>query len=345
MENIYDLEFRDVLEFIRHQEEPDFRSDQIWRGLYHQLLNNWENFSSLSKSLRKKMIDSFTIANLNPLQSISTPDNQTQKILFQLVDGNHIETVLLRQERRNTLCISTQVGCAVGCVFCATGKLGFSRNLTRGEIIEQILFFIRSLADHNEKITNIVFMGMGEPLLNYENVLSVLRTVTSNRGFNFGARRITISTIGIVPMVIKLADEGLQVNLAVSLHASDDETRQKLIPINKKYSLSEIIKACKIYSSKTSRRITFEYVLIKGVNDKISQARALSQLLKGIICHVNLIPLNPTTSYDGTAPPSSAMRAFGKILLENRIPVSIRDSQGSEIQAGCGQLAGIQIKP
>jgi len=345
MDNIYDLEFRDVLEFIRLQKEPEFRSDQIWEGLYHHKLTNWEDFSSLSKNLRKKMVDFFAISNLNPLQTISTPDKQTQKILFQLADKDNIETVLLRQEKRNTLCISTQVGCAVGCVFCATGKLGFSRNLTRGEIIEQILFFFRYLAGQNEKITNIVFMGMGEPLLNYENVLSVIRTVASNRGLNFGARRITISTIGIVPMIIKLADEGLQVNLAVSLHAPDDETRQKLIPINKKFPISEIIKACKFYSSKTSRRITFEFVLIKGVNDKISQARDLSQLIKGIICHVNLIPLNATPFYDGAAPPPCAVRAFGKILLENGIPVSIRDSQGSEIQAGCGQLAGIQLKP
>jgi len=238
------------------------------------------------------------------------------------------------------LCISTQSGCPVGCVFCATGKFGFFRDLTSGEIVEQVIHISRLLSQQGEHITNIVLMGMGEPFLNFEATLDAVKRFNDNSGMNIGARRITISTIGIPDKILRFAQEGLQINLAVSLHAPNDALRRELVPVAARIHISELMQACRQYIKATNRRITFEYVLINGVNDQPQQAEELAALLSGMLCHVNLIGLNPTTHYPGRTPSHQTMNAFGHILLSHNIPTSIRNSQGSDIQAACGQLAG-----
>ncbi len=340
MINIHDLCYEDLLNQIRDMGEPEFRTRQILRGLYEQTYTNWDEFTALSKALRHTLSNLFSISSFEPVDQVSSFDRLTEKFLFRLPDNHHIETVLLKKGSRLTLCVSTQVGCPVGCVFCATGKIPFARNLTSGEIIEQILFFTRLLRKNDERVTNIVLMGMGEPLLNFSNSCSAIKKIIDLNSLNFGARRITVSTIGIIPEMEKLSKEKLQINLAVSLHSPSQELRNDLIPVGKNYPLDDLISACRNYFDLTGRRITFEYVMIRGVNDSLQHANKLSNLLAGLTCHVNLIPLNPIPLYEGVAPEMQTMREFGRILLNNRIPVSLRDSQGSDIQAGCGQLAG-----
>jgi 23S rRNA (adenine2503-C2)-methyltransferase len=344
MLNIYDLGYFEIETFIKSEGEPSFRTKQIWEGLYQHLYSSWDEFSTLPKTLRQKFESAFHLTTITKLNSSYSKDLQTEKALFHLNDSNLIESVLLRNDNRLTLCISTQSGCPVGCVFCATGCLGFKRNLSSGEIIEQVIFFIKELAQKDEKLTNIVLMGMGEPFLNYENSLLSVQRLNNANGLNIGARRITISTIGIVEKINQFSGRELQINLSVSLHAPNDHLRRQLVPLAKKYSLQELIASCYSYVLKTNRRITFEYVMIKGVNDSPTLALELVNLLKGLNCHVNLIPLNPTSHFSGVPSDSSTIREFGRILLEKGIPTSIRESQGSDIQAGCGQLAGKYIQ-
>ena len=282
----------------------------------------------------------FQILSIATINSVKSDDGLTQKILFQLNDGNLIESVLIRSDRRLTLCISTQSGCPVKCVFCATGNIGFIRNLSSGEIVEQVVSTMHILKPGNESLTNIVLMGMGEPFLNFENSLTAVDRLNDASGFNFGARRITISTIGIIEGIEKLADAQKQYNLSVSLHAPNDTLRKQLIPLAKHNPIEKLIQAIQLYFSKTGRRVTFEYVMIDGVNDTPDLAAELVVLLKGMNCHVNLIPLNPNPHYKGQSSKPAVIKEFGRILIEHHIPTSIRDSQGSDIQAGCGQLAG-----
>ena len=256
-----------------------------------------------------------------------------------LEDGYHIETVLLKTDGRNTVCISTQAGCPVGCQFCATGNMGFFRNLKSSEIIGQVLFIANALSDQNENLNNIVLMGMGEPFLNSDEVIKSVHTFNDPDHFGIGARRITISTIGIVDKILEFSQEPRQFNLAISLHAPNDQLRQKLIPMAKKYPVTEIIAAAQNYIQSTNRRITFEYVLIDKINSKAKHALELANLVKHMNCHINLIALNPNEHFDGKAPSSEIIRSFSKILLDNKIPTTIRNSQGAQIKAGCGQLA------
>jgi len=249
---------------------------------------------------------------------------------------------LMRYERRNSLCISTQVGCPMGCVFCATGQMGFIRSLTSGEILAQVLHFVRKLQAESQNLTNIVYMGMGEPFLNYEATMDSVRRLMDPRGLNFGARRITISTVGIIPKIEQFTKENLQVNLAVSLHSADNSLRSQLVPANRIFPLSKLIPACKAYTEQTHRRISFEYALIDGVNDSREAALALAGLLKGMLCHVNLIALNPSKKYPLQGSPKAKVHAFSTILEEHGIPVTIRLRRGVEIQAGCGQLASAE---
>jgi 23S rRNA (adenine2503-C2)-methyltransferase len=246
----------------------------------------------------------------------------------------------MRYEKRNTLCISTQAGCAMGCVFCATGQMGFKRHLSSGEIVAQVMYYARLLHEQNERVTNVVLMGMGEPFHNYDNTMAAIDRLNDESGFNFGARRFTISTVGLVPFIRRFADETRQVNLAVSLHAADDETRGAMMPVNKKYPIAEVIEASKYYVHKTGRRITFEWALIYGVNDSPETARKLAALLKGMICHVNAIPLNPTTGYEGKATDRQRAEKFKETLEQAGVPCTIRMRRGIDIAAGCGQLAG-----
>lgn len=336
---IYDLYFDELQALLRTWDQPAYRALQIWQGLYQQLWNSPEAFSSLPKALRDKMADELRFETLVPDTVLHSNDGETVKTLFVLPDERAIETVLMRYKDRRTLCISTQAGCAMGCVFCATGQMGFKRHLTSGEIVSQVLYFARQLKERGEAVSNVVMMGMGEPFHNYEATLQAIDRLNDPNGFNLGARRFTISTVGIVPMIHKFADEKRQINLAVSLHAADDKLRSSMLPVNRKYPIGELIEACRYYVETTSRRITFEWALIRDVNDTPAHARELATLVKGMMCHVNVIPLNPTQKYPGQATTRERAEAFCDVLTNVGIPCTIRMRRGIDIQAGCGQLA------
>jgi len=336
---VYNLSLQELSQVVDSWGEPKYRSQQIWRGIYHSLWHSADDFTPLPKALRSKLFNEFTFSHLTPVKSSDSTDGETRKILFQLPDKHLVETVKMQYRKRRTLCISTQSGCAMGCVFCATGQMGFLRNLTIGEIIEQILFFARAVAVGGDRITNIVFMGMGEPFHNYTNVLNAIEILNQPDGMNLGARRFTISTVGLVPQIRKLTREKIRVNLAVSLHAADDELRTSMLPINKKFPLGVLMESLDEYMHITKRRVTFEWALINGVNDTPDQANKLSNLLRGKLAHVNLIPLNNTSKYKGKASSRKRQEAFKSILESHSIACSIRLRRGIDIQAGCGQLA------
>jgi 23S rRNA (adenine2503-C2)-methyltransferase len=335
---IYDLDYESLKAVLEKFGQPAFRTDQIWNGLYRSFLASAEEISTLPKALREQLLNSFDFNAVTPQRIIKSTDGRTIKTLFTLRDRKPIEAVLMYYDKRRTLCISSQSGCAMGCSFCATGHMGFHRNLSAGEIIAQVLHFARVLAVDGENITNIVVMGMGEPFLNYDSVVNAMNRLNDPAGFGLGARRFTISTIGLVPEILRFAEERFQYNLAISLHAVDDELRTKLIPINRKYPVNQVLSACKRYTDLTHRRITFEYALISGINDSINNAKLLAERIRGMLCHVNLIPLNPTDSYPGQ--PSSVEQAelFCESLQNANIPCTIRLRRGIEIAAGCGQL-------
>jgi 23S rRNA (adenine2503-C2)-methyltransferase len=337
---IYDLDLPHLTETLERWGEPAYRARQIWQGLHRQLWDNPEQFTSLPRSLRDKLGESFSFSHLWTETVQDSTDGETRKTLFRLPDRQPLEAVLMRYAKRRTLCISTQAGCAMGCVFCATGQMGFRRNLSSGEIVEQVLYYARLLAEQGERVTNVVVMGMGEPFHNYEATLAAIERLSHPEGYNLGARRFTISTVGLVPMIRRFTKERRQVNLAISLHAADDELRSSMLPVNRKYPLEQLMAACRDYVDQTHRRLTFEWALIREVNDTPEQARKLSRLLAGLICHVNVIPLNPTAQYAGQATTLERARAFQAILEDNGIPCTIRLRRGIDIQAGCGQLAG-----
>ena len=354
--NIYDLSFDELSELLLSWNEPNYRAVQLWDGLYCQLLTTTDEFSSLPKSLRQRLEGDYSQAKpgfdgrpsftqLQPIKKLVSSDGETVKTLFALADGKQVEAVLMRYATRRTLCISTQAGCAMGCVFCATGQMGFKRQLTSGEIVEQVLYFARQLAMKNEQVTNVVVMGMGEPFHNYDATMTAIRRLNDPRGYNLGARRFTISTVGLIPGIRRFTSEHSQVNLAISLHAADDALRSQLLPINKKYPLDELLSACLEYIQLTHRRLSFEWALIQGVNDTAEQAQLLSQRLRSFridgsnLCHVNVIPLNPTQKYTGQASTHQRALAFQQLLEHAGIPCTIRLRRGIEIQAGCGQLA------
>lgn len=347
---IYDLDFPALDAVIQSWGEPAYRTEQVWESLYKHLAPDprsedaAEAWSSLSKKLRTKLGDAFSFGELTPQREQVSGDGETTKVLFSLADGNAIESVLMRyhphhkEERAYTVCVSSQVGCPMGCVFCATGKMGFSRNLTAGEIVAQVIYFGRRLSAGGENVTNVVVMGMGEPFLNYDNTLHAIDILHDGRGFNMGERRFTVSTVGIIPMIDRFTGDRRQVNLAVSLHASDDGLRSHLLPINRKFPVKPLLEACRRYTTQTRRRITFEWALIDGVNDSSSQARRLGETLQGMLCHVNLIPLNPIGDYQKQASGREKALDFQAILEENGISCTLRLRRGIDIQAGCGQL-------
>ncbi len=356
LSNIYDLSYTDLVKLLESWGEPTYRADQISQGLYQQLWDSPAQFSSLPKSLRQRLAEGFTPSSLptgtgpgfqrlQPVKTLQSTDGETIKTLFSMADDRQVEAVLMRYNKRRTLCISTQAGCAMGCVFCATGQMGFKRHLTSGEIVEQVLYYARQLAADGEQVTNIVVMGMGEPFHNYDATLAAIRQLNDPRGFNLGARRFTISTVGLIPGIRRFTGEHSQINLAISLHAANDELRTKLLPINKKYPLDELLAACLEYVNQTHRRLSFEWALIQGVNDTPDQAHLLAQRLHpfrsggSVLCHVNVIPLNPTEKYSGHASTHQRAIAFKDILEQLGIPCTIRLRRGIDIQAGCGQLA------
>lgn len=347
---IYDLDLPDLEAKLKEINQPAYRARQIWQGLYQKLWASPDDFTMLSKALRQQLETLFDFSHLDPEDILESKDQETRKTLFSLPDGQAIEAVLMRYERRRTLCISTQAGCAMGCVFCATGQMGFRRNLSSGEIVEQVLYYARQLSAIGETVTNIVIMGMGEPFHNYEATMAAIDRLNHPDGLNLGARRFTISTVGLVPMIERFANENRQVNLAVSLHAADDELRSSMLPVNRKYNLDQLLRACQSYVSKTNRRISFEWALIRGVNDTEAQAQQLARRLQVFrrgqvaLCHVNIIPLNPTYQFKGQATTREQAQLFRSILEENGIPCTIRLRRGIDIQAGCGQLATKNLK-
>ncbi len=342
---IYDFDLTALKAVFTEWGEPAYRADQVWVGLYKHLWASADEFTTLSKNLRQQLDSNFSFQNLSPKLTLDSAEGQTQKILFSLPDNEEIEAVLMKYTKRRTLCISTQSGCAMGCVFCATGQMGFRRHLSSGEIIEQVLYFTRILQAENDRPTNIVLMGMGEPFHNYEATMEAIDRLNDPDGMQFGARRFTISTVGLVPAIRRFTQEKSQVNLAISLHSVDDSLRSEMLPINNRYPLMELMDACKEYVRETGRRITFEWALIRDTNDSPAEAEALAGYLRGILCHVNVIPLNPTLGYPGEPTPRARALAFQQILKRNGISCTVRIRRGIDIQAGCGQLATASHAP
>jgi 23S rRNA (adenine2503-C2)-methyltransferase len=336
--NLYDLDLGQLAHYLSQLKQPGFRARQIWHWLYGELVTDFEQMTDLPMGLRQQLRDETRLDRGTISAEEHSGDGGTTKTLSRLADGNYIETVLMRYDRRNTVCISTQAGCAMGCVFCATGQMGFIRNLTVGEIVAQVLHFAEQLSREGEGVTNVVFMGMGEPLHNYDNTMGAVDRLTDPTGFNLGARRLTISTVGLVPAIRRFADEKRQTGLAVSLHAATDEARDRLIPIARRWPLDALMDACHYYVQSTRRRLTFEWALISGENDTLEQARQLGHLLAGMNCHINLIPLNPTSGYGGEPSNRRRVDAFQNELARFGLKSTVRLRRGIDIQAGCGQL-------
>jgi 23S rRNA (adenine2503-C2)-methyltransferase len=336
--NLYNLSFDELNEFIIDLGQPKFRTQQVWDWLYKRYAQDFESMGNIPKALRAQLAEKATLQIGEIVDELFSSDGRTKKVLFKLPDGQFIETVLMKYDKRRTLCISSQAGCAMGCVFCATGQMGFFRHLTVAEIVAQVLYFAHELAEKDDHVTNIVMMGMGEPLHNYENTLTAVDRLTDNDAFGLGARKITISTVGLVPAMRRYADEQRQTPLAVSLHAATDEERDKLIPVNRRWPIADVLDACRYVVEQTGRRITFEWALINGENDTIDQAQALGKLIQGMLCHVNLIPLNPTEGYGGAPSDTYRVEKFQEVLAGYGVSSTVRVRRGIDIQAGCGQL-------
>jgi len=334
--SLLDLSFDELSE--RLADLPRYRAVQIWRGVFRDLAPSYEAISTLPRPLRSRLEQSIPFTELRPIREEESADEMTRKTLFRLADGETIESVTMRFPDRRTVCVSSQVGCAVGCPFCATGQAGFARDLSSGEIVAQVLHAARGLRVCGESVTHVVYMGMGEPFLNYDATLASIRVLNDPRGFCLGARSFTVSTAGVVPGIDRFAEEDLQANLAISLHAVDDATRDRLVPINRRYPTGPLLAACRRYVERTHRRITFEITLLDDVNDAAADARDVADRLAGLLCHVNLIPHNPTPGSPFAASPIERVRAFAEILERARIPVTVRRSRGTDIRAGCGQL-------
>ena len=336
MLNLYDLNLDELTAFVTGLGEKGFRARQIWQWMYDKQVTGFAAMTNLPKPLLAKLGEKATLGGLQTAAEQHSADG-TQKRLYQLGDGQLVEAVLMPyQDARHTACISTQAGCAMACVFCATGQMGFGRHLTVGEIFEQAMIFARELTARGERLSNIVLMGMGEPFHNYDACLEALRRFISQLGI--GARHITISTVGLAPQIRRFADEGLQVNLAVSLHKADDDERSALMPVNRRWNLEELLAACRAYTRKTNRRITFEWAAIAGENDTPDEAHRLGRLLAGLLCHVNIIPLNPTGGYAGKPADAEKIDKFRRILQHYAVGSTVRVRRGLDIAAGCGQL-------
>jgi 23S rRNA (adenine2503-C2)-methyltransferase len=340
--NLLELDRAGLQDLLQGWGQPAFRAGQLWRWLYRDLATDFAQMTNLPAELRQILAERATAQPYRLLDAQVSADGETRKVLLELPDGETIEAVLMLYARRRTACISTQVGCPIRCPFCATGMAGLRRNLTAGEIVLQALHLARlaqPLTPAGERpLTNIVYMGMGEPLLNYDAVWRSVGVLTDPDGFGLGARHITISTAGVVPGIRRLAGEGAQVGLAVSLHAPDDALRNRLVPLNRRYPLNQLMPALRDYIAATGRRVTFEYALIAGVNDAPAQAEALAELLAGLTAHVNLIPVNPAPGSPYRPSPRPAVDAFVAILRARHVPVSVRLRRGIDVQAGCGQL-------
>ena len=337
VKNLRNLSFEEIETLMLSLGEKKFRAKQVADWVHKKGADNIDQMTNLSKVLRDKLAKTTILSPLRVVTMLADSKDGTRKYLFEMADGQRIETVLMRYEHGNSVCVSTQAGCRMGCTFCASGLLGLERNLTAGEILGQIYHIEKDLG---ERITHTVLMGTGEPLDNYDEVLKFIRIITDERGKDLSQRHVTISTCGLVPEIEKLADEDLQITLAVSLHASEDAVRQKTMPIANKYSISEVLRACESYFHKTGRRITFEYALIAGVNDSREEAHLLAGRLRDrtFKCHVNLIPVNDVVENGYTRSDRKSIQAFRQTLEAERIEATVRRAMGTEINAACGQL-------
>ncbi len=340
MKNIKDYDLDALKQEFIQMEEKAFRAEQVFKWIYENKVTSFDEMTNLSLELREKLKQNYEMHNFNILKKQESSDG-TKKYLFDVLDGNAIETVLMCYHHGYSICVSSQIGCKMGCKFCASTGIKFIRNLTSGEIVEQILAVER---DNNIRISNVVFMGIGEPLDNYDNVINAIRIINNQKGINIGARHISVSTSGLVPKIYKLAEENIQCTLSVSLHATTDEKRSSMMPVNDRYNIEELLQACKDYIEKTNRRISFEYALAKDNNDNLEDAKRLVKLLKGMICHVNLIPINKIENGSFVKSSNENIMKFRDYLNDHGIVATIRRELGSDIDAACGQLRRKNLK-
>ncbi|MCL7746416.1 23S rRNA (adenine(2503)-C(2))-methyltransferase RlmN [Halalkalibacter alkaliphilus] len=343
LRSVYSLKFEDLQDWLKEQDEPKFRATQIFEWLYQKRVTSFGEMLNLSKDLREKLANSFTITTLKIVTRQVSSDG-TVKFLFELHDGYSIETVVMRHDYGNSVCVTTQVGCRLGCTFCASTLGGLKRNLEAGEIVAQVLESQRAMDEVEERVSSVVVMGIGEPFDNYDELVPFLKTINHEKGLNIGARHITVSTSGVVPKIYKFADEKMQINFAISLHAPTTEIRSKLMPVNRAWPLEKLMDSIRYYIETTGRRVTFEYGLFGGVNDQEEHAELLADLIKGIKCHVNLIPVNYVLERDYVRTPREQIFAFEKVLKKRGVNVTIRREQGHDIDAACGQLRAKERK-
>ena len=340
MKNIKEYNLDELKQELISLGEKGYRAEQIFNWLYVEKVKSFDDMTNLSLELREKLKQNYTMCNFEILSKQESSDG-TKKYLFDVLDGNAIETVLMQYHHGKTICVSSQIGCKMGCKFCASTGIAFVRGLTSGEIVEQILAVEQDIGEH---ISNIVFMGIGEPFDNYDNVMHAIRIINNQKGLNIGARHISISTSGLVPRIYDFANEDLQCTLSISLHATDNTKRSAMMPVNNLYSIEELMEACKYYIAKTNKRISFEYALAKDNNDNLEDAQRLVDLLKGMLCHVNLIPINKIENGKFTKSSNDNIIKFRDYLNDHGIVATIRRELGSDIDAACGQLRRKNLK-
>lgn len=340
MKNIKEYNLDELQNELVTLGEKKYRAEQIFKWIYVDKVKEFDDMTNLSIELREKLKKEYTMCNFKILKKQEASDG-TKKYLFDVLDGNAIESVLMEYHHGKTICVSSQIGCKMGCKFCASTGIKFIRSLTCGEIVEQVLAVEQDIGD---KISNIVFMGIGEPFDNYDNVMKAIKIINNQKGLNIGARHISISTSGLVPMIYKFADEELQCTLSISLHATNDAKRSSMMPINNRYNIEELMEACKYYINKTNKRISFEYALAKDNNDNLDDAKELVKLLKGMLCHVNLIPINKIENGNYVKSTNENIIRFRDYLNKNGIVATIRRELGSDIDAACGQLRRKSLK-
>ena len=340
MKKIKDYNLDELKQELVNMGEKPFRAEQIFKWIYQENVSSFDEMTNISLELREKLKTNYTLCIFNIIRKQESSDG-TVKYLFDVLDGNAIETVLMKYHFGYSICVSTQIGCKMGCKFCASTGIPFERNLTSGEIVEELLAVER---DQNIKISNVVYMGIGEPLDNFDNVVNSIRIINNPKGINIGARHISVSTSGLVPNIYRLAEENIQCTLSISLHATNNEKRSKMMPVNNRYNIEELIQACKDYIAKTNRRISFEYALAKDNNDNLEDAKELVHLLKGMICHVNLIPINKIENGAFDKSSNENIIKFRDYLNDHGIVATIRRELGSDIDAACGQLRRKNLK-
>ena len=335
MKNIKDYNLEDLKQELTQLGEKPFRAEQIFKWIFQEHITSFDEMTNISLELREKLKKEYSLHTFKILKKQISAQDETKKYLFDVLDGNAIESVLMKYHHGYTICVSSQIGCKMGCKFCASTGIKFERSLTSGEIVEQILAVER---DENIKISNVVFMGIGEPLDNYDNVINAIHIINNPKGINMGARHISVSTSGLVPRIYDLAQENIPCTLSISLHAATNEQRSSMMPVNNLYHIEELLEACKYYISKTNRRISFEYALAKDNNDNIEDAKRLVKLLHGMLCHVNLIPINKIENGKYSKSSMESIIAFRDYLNSKGIVATIRRELGSDIDAACGQL-------